>query len=184
MELSNENIIHDDNPRLRERSAAVSLPLSEEDRELLAAMFQYVKDSQDDELCEQKNLSPAVGLAAIQLGIPKKMIAVVVPGDEEAGEEDQQWALANPKIIQKSAQTAFLNTGEGCLSVIDAHPGAVLRHNHVKVKGYDLLSDQDVVIDVTGYPAIVLQHEIDHLSGILFYDRITDQIPADAVEVE
>lgn len=183
MELSNQNIIHDDDPKIRTRSERVNLPLSEEDRELLAALHRYVFDSQDEELCEQKNLSPAVGLAAIQVGVPKQMIAVVIPDEDD---ELQEWALANPKIVSKSVKKAFLDYGEGCLSVPDAHPGAVLRSHHIKVRAYDLLSDQDVLIDVEGYPAIVLQHEIDHLSGTLYYDRIAepDQIPEDAVVIE
>lgn len=183
MELSNANIIHDDDPRIRSRSRRVALPLSEEDRDLLQAMYQYVSDSQDDELCEQKNLSPAVGLAAIQVGEPRQMIAVVIP-DEEGNR--MEWALANPKIVSKSVRKAYLKGGEGCLSVPDEHPGPALRSQHIKVKAYDLLSDQEVLIEARDYAAIVLQHEIDHLSGTLFYDRIVDptEIPPNAIEIE
>lgn len=175
MVLSNDDIIFDSDPRMRERSANVQLPLSEEDRELLLAMHRYVKDSQDDELCEAENLSPAVGLAAIQVGIAKKMIAVVVDDPENEG-ESLEWALINPRIVSKSRMKATLDGGEGCLSVPQAHPGHVARCNHVKVKAYDLLTDQDVTIEADGYTAIVLQHEIDHLSGILYYDRIDESI--------
>ena len=181
MELSNENIIFDTDPRIRQSSANVPLPLNAEDKELMQALYQYVKDSLDDEMCEKRNLSPAVGIASIQVGIPKKLLAVVVPMEDGTMKE---YALANPKIISKSVRKAYLPGGEGCLSVPDLHEGPVVRSNHIKVRAYDLLTDQNVVIEETGYPAIVLQHEIDHLSGILFYDRIVDQVTDDMIAVE
>lgn len=172
MKLDNSNIILDTDPRIREKSQKVDLPLSPEDEELLNAMLTYVRHSQDDALCEAENLSPAVGIAAIQVGVPKAMLAVVVP------EEDQVYeaALVNPKIISNSVQPAYLENGEGCLSVHDAHEGHVFRSARIKVRGYDLIQNKNVVISAQGYYAIALQHEIDHLSGILFYDRID---PAD-----
>lgn len=181
MVLSNDNIIHDDNPMIRQKSDPVALPLSEDDRQLLQAMYDYVRDSHDDELCQQRNLSPAVGLAAIQTGVPKKMIAVSIP-DEEGG--DLEWALVNPKIVSRSIQQIALKDGEGCLSVPDSHPGQVFRSARIKVRGYDLLTDQNVTIQANGYPAIVLQHEIDHLSGTLYYDHIGQDVPEDAMVIE
>ncbi len=181
MVLNNDHIIHDDDPRIRENSADVTLPLSEEDRELLLAMYNYVKDSQDEELCEKRNLSPAVGLAAIQVAQPKKMIAVVVEDEEGNAHE---WALVNPKIISRSAKQAWLADGEGCLSVPDAHPGIVPRAERIKVRAYDLLTDQNVVIQANGYTAIVLQHEIDHLTGVLYYDHIGKGIPENGGPIE
>ena len=71
----------------------------------------------------------------------------------------------------------YLDSGEGCLSVKDEHPGHVFRHARIKVRGYDLIQDKNVVISAEGYFAIALQHEIDHLSGILFYDRIDKNNP-------
>lgn len=177
-EINCSHIIHDDDPRIRMRSSKVTLPLSQEDRELLLAMSRYVKDSQDDELCKTKNLQPSVGIAAIQLGIAKNMIAVRVPDEQSEDEEAViEYALANPRIVSRSVRQAALAGGEGCLSVPDGHEGHVIRSSRIKVKGYDVLTDQDVVIEAEGYPAIVLQHEIDHLFGTLYYDHI---LPADA----
>lgn len=181
MELSNQNLVYDDNPLIRTLSQNVSLPLCEEDRELLLAMHRYVLESQDDELCAQKNLSPAVGLAAIQVGVPKKMIAVTVP-DEETGEL-RSWALANPKLISRSKQMAFLENGEGCLSVKDIHDGVVVRPYHIKVKGYDALTNKDVIIDAKGFLAMVLQHELAHLNGGLFYDHIVSREDVDPTAI-
>ncbi len=174
MKLSNDDIILDDNPLVRQKSEDVALPLNNEDRELLEAMLDYVRRSQDPELCEQENLQASVGIAAIQLGIPKKMIVVVVP-DEDGNV--QEVALANPKIISESVQNAYLNNGEGCLSVHELHEGHVFRHARIRVRGYDLIQDKNVTIKASGYFAIALQHEIDHLSGILFYDHIDPNDP-------
>ncbi len=173
MKIKVEDIILDSDPRIRQKSEDVPLPLNAEDKELLQAMLDYVKDSQDEEIAEAEALQPAVGIAAIQLGIPKKLIAVVIP------EEDglRQVALANPKIISESVQNAYLDGGEGCLSVKDEHPGHVWRHARIKVRAYDLISDRKLIISASGYFAICLQHEIDHLSGTLFYDRIDKRDP-------
>src|SRR5699024_7459982 len=111
MKISVKDIILDSDPRIREKSAQVSLPLSSEDSELLEAMITYVRDSQDEEIAQREGLRPAVGIAAIQLGIPKALIAVSVPTEEGSDE----FALANPKIVAESVQNAYLAQGEGCL---------------------------------------------------------------------
>jgi peptide deformylase len=174
--INMHTIIDDEDPRIRVRSMPVELPLSKEDEELLLKMHQYVIDSQDEEKCENEELLPAVGLAAIQLGINKQMLAVY-SGD--LGKNSFSWALVNPKIISKSKITCHLKDGEGCLSVPDRHIGVVCRPARIKVRAWDLLSRQDVVIDAIGYEAIVLQHEIDHLSGILYYDHIDLEHPTE-----
>lgn len=173
MKLSNENIILDSDPRIRTISQTVELPLNQEDKDLLQAMLTYVKNSQDETLCEQENLTPAVGIAAIQVGVPKNMLAVYV--EDENGLHEV--ALANPKIISKSVQPSYLDRGEGCLSVKDPHEGHVWRHARIKVKAYDLVQDKEVTISAKGFFAIALQHEIDHLSGVLFYDHIDPNDP-------
>lgn len=176
MKITMEDIISDADPRIRSKSAKVSLPLSDEDRGLLEAMLAYVRDSQDEEIAAKENLRPAVGIAAIQTGIPKQMIAVVVP-DPENEEKNIELALVNPKIISESVQNSYLDEGEGCLSVPDEHPGHAFRHARIKVRAYDMLQDAQVTLAASGFLAICLQHEIDHLSGILFYDRIDPNDP-------
>ncbi len=173
MKIKVDDIILDTDPRIRQKSEDVKLPLSNEDKELLEAMLKYVQDSQDEQIAEEQGLQPAVGIAAIQLGIPKKLIAVVIPEADGL----RQVALANPKIISESVQNAYLDGGEGCLSVKDEHPGHVWRHARIKVRAYDLITDQNLIIRASGYFAICLQHEIDHLSGTLFYDRIDENDP-------
>ena len=168
MNINMDTIVKDNDVHLRDKSAPVSLPLSEEDKNTLIELLNYVKESTDPDLAEAKNLRPAVGIAAIQIGVPKQLLAVVV--DEE------------DKIVSQSVQNSYLKTGEGCLSVLDDHPGYVIRSARIKVKGYDMLQDREVTFRASGYVAIVLQHEIDHFSGILFYDRINLDDPYAPVE--
>ena len=70
MKITPEMIILDTDPIIRTKSEKVTIPLREEDKELLDAMITYVRRSQDDEIAEAEHLRPAVGIAAIQLGIP------------------------------------------------------------------------------------------------------------------
>lgn len=179
MKINKKTIVHDDNPILRTKSEPVKLPLSQEDRELLLAMHKYVVDSHDDELCEKENLQPAVGIAAIQLGIPKQMCAISIPMEDN---KTIDFALVNAKIISNSCQQAYLQGGEGCLSVPDEHKGYVPRSARITVKGYDLLQDKEIEFRARGYVAIVLQHELDHFDGRLFYDHINKENPFAEIE--
>lgn len=178
MLINNDTIIKDDNPLIREQSEDVALPLSKEDEQLLREMFQYVVDSTDEEKAEKFNLRPAVGISAIQVGVKKKMTAVVVQDEDKNGEPIRyEYMLVNPKIISSSVQKAYLKGGEGCLSVEGEHEGFVPRAARIKVKAYDLIQGKEITIRARGYFAIVLQHEIDHFSGILFYDKINKTNP-------
>lgn len=174
MKLNYQNIIKDNNSLLREKSEPVALPLSAEDQELLTAMLTYVKDSVDPQKSQEEDLRPAVGIAAIQLGIKKQMIAVAI--QDENG-DFLEYALVNPKIISHSVQNSYLKNGEGCLSVENMHEGYVYRHARITVKAYDLLQEKAITLRAKDYLAIVLQHEIDHLSGTLYYDHIDKTNP-------
>ena len=176
--INNDTIKKDDDPIIRTRSKPVELPLSAEDEEILRSMYQYVMDSTDEEKAKENNLRPAVGISAIQIGIPKQLTAVIVH-EYDKNDEPVTWEymLANPRIISRSEQPAYLDGGEGCLSVAAEHPGHVVRSARIKVMGFDLLSGREITIRARGYLAIVLQHEIDHFSGILFYDHIDADDP-------
>lgn len=167
-------IVKDDNPSLREKSEPLNLPLSQKYQALAERMLRYVKDSRDDEKAEKYDLKPAVGLAAPQVGVNVQMLVVVVDNEEDGFDE---YVLANPKIISHSVQKTVLASGEGCLSVEDEHQGLVPRHARITVKAYDILKQEVVEFRANGYLAVVLQHEIDHLNGILFYDRINREDP-------
>lgn len=186
MLINNDTIIKDDNPLIREKSVDVVLPLSKEDKELLLDMLKYVDDSTIEEIAQKENLRPAVGISAIQVGIPKKMTAVIIKDGE--GKKIHEYALVNPKIISNSVEKACLKDGEGCLSVVDNHQGIIHRSARIKVKAYDLLQDKEILIKANDYLAIVLQHELDHFKGILFYDHINkanpDYIDPSAIVIE
>ena len=170
MLINNDTIIKDTNPIIREKSLDVSLPLSKEDRDLLMDMLTYVKESTDETIAKEKNLRPAVGISAIQVGIKKKLTAIALK--DEDGNFVYEYALVNPKIISYSIEKTYLKTGEGCLSVEHEHEGYIHRSKRIKVRAYDALNDKDVILKLSGYLAVIFQHELDHFKGILFYDHI------------
>ena len=174
-----KDIILDNNPLLREKSVDVTLPLSKEDAKLLDDMMEYLENSQDEEKAQKYDLQPGVGLAAPQLGILKKMF-VVLTTDEKGNLH--KYALVNPKLISNSVANSYLAYGEGCLSVKDEHRGYVKRYHKIKMKAYDYISKQDVTLNLKGYVSIVVQHEYDHLFGVLFYDHIDKNKPLDKIE--
>ena len=96
MRITLDTIVKDNDPILRTKSEDVALPLSLEDRQLLNDMITYVRDSTDPELAELYNLRPAVGIAAIQVGVPKKMLAIVIHEEEETIEH----LLVNQELFQ------------------------------------------------------------------------------------
>lgn len=175
MLINNDTIIKDDNDLIRQKSKDVSMPLSDEDRNLLLDMLKYVDNSTIEEIAQKENLRPAVGISAIQVGIPKKMTAIILKDEE--GNKVYEYALVNPKIVSNSIEKTYLAAGEGCLSVVDDHEGYIYRSARVKVKGFDIIQNKEVLIKADGYLAVVLQHELDHFKGILFYDHINKKDP-------
>ncbi|WP_274361550.1 peptide deformylase [Paenibacillus thermotolerans] len=103
--------------------------------------------------------APGVGLAAPQIGILKRVIVV------DIGDEHGLIELVNPEILEADGEQFG---PEGCLS-IPGLQGDVRRKNRVKVKGLNRDGEQ-IVVDATGYLARALQHEIDHLNGVLYID--------------
>lgn len=164
-------IVKDPHPILRARAEAVSFPLAEQDEKLALKMLEYIVKSQDAEYAEEHNIRSGVGLAAPQVGESKRIVVIHLPLTDE---ETKTHVLINPQIKRASVKRAYLKAGEGCLSVDEYIEGHVYRHAEVTVSGYDVLQKKNVEIIADGLEAIVLQHEIDHLNGIMFYDRIDD----------
>ncbi|WP_409305261.1 peptide deformylase [Peribacillus sp. SCS-155] len=171
--LTMKDIIRDGNPVLRQTAEEVPLPASGEDKQILLSLLEYVKNSQDPELAEKYGLRPGIGLAAPQINVPKRMIAVHVKDEDGTL---YSYALFNPKIISHSVALSYLATGEGCLSVDEAVPGFVPRYAKITVTGVSA-DGEKVTLRLKGLPAIVFQHEIDHLNGVMFYDRINKENP-------
>ena len=174
-----KDIILDNNPLLRKKSSDVPFPLTKEDSQLLEDMLEYLENSQDEETSKKYDLQPGVGLAAPQLGILKKMFAVLTYDEKGIL---HKYALVNPKLISNSVAKCYLAGGEGCLSVKDNHPGYVKRFLKIKMKAYDYVSKKDVLLSLKGYVAIVVQHEYDHLFGTLYYDHINKNNPTDLLD--
>ncbi|MBM3909804.1 MAG: peptide deformylase [Firmicutes bacterium] len=166
-------VIQDPNPILRKRALPVSLPLSEEDSNLLKGLLKYVHQSQDKTYAEKHQIREGIGLAAPQVGISKRLTAI----SYQRGEIKTEYMLANPIIVSQSVKQIALTSGEGCLSVPSEHPGYVYRANKITVKAFDLIQNKEILIHAEGFDAIVLQHEIDHLNGILFYDYLDKKDP-------
>lgn len=111
-----------------------------------------------------------IGLAAVQVGVGKRIIVLDVPDEnvEERQKGKNLVALVNPRIIKTGGETKY---EEGCLSV----PGItadVVRASEVTVNALDR-EGRPVEIEASGLFAIALQHEIDHLDGVLFIDRLS-----------
>ena len=174
--ITMDTIIREGNPTLREIADEVTFPLSNEEQTLCKEMIEFLKNSQDPELAEKYNLRGGVGLAAPQLEIKKRIIAVHIPSDEQDAEPILSSIMINPKIISHSVQSSCLAEGEGCLSVDREVPGYVVRHSRITLTYFDTEGTSHK-IRLKNYPAIVVQHEIDHINGIMFYDHINSQEP-------
>lgn len=171
MELFN---IVTDKTKLRKKCEEVETPVNKETKTTLLKMIEYLKASQDDEIAQKYDIRPGVGLAANQIGINKRFLAIYLI-DEKGNEV--VYGLVNPNIISYSVQECYLANGEGCLSVKKDVPGYVYRHYKISVKAYDVIEDKVITIKARGFLAIVLQHEIDHLNGLLYIDHIDQNNP-------
>lgn len=171
-----KDIVRDGDPVLRTQAPLVDFPLSDEDKQLATDMMEYLEVSQDPELCEKYKLRAGVGLAAPQVGVSKQMAAVLVPAEEDDGKPVFKDVIINPVIVSESVQPGALTEGEGCLSVDEDVPGYVPRHDRITLRYQDVSGTQHT-IRLKHYPAIVCQHEIDHLHGTLFYDHINKDNP-------
>lgn len=172
-----KDIIKEGHPTLRLTAEELPIPVSPEVKQLGKDMLTFLINSQDPELAEKYQLRAGVGLAAPQVNQSIRMIAVHIPGIEEGIDEPiLSTVMINPKIVSHSVQNACLAEGEGCLSVDRDVPGYVPRHSRVTVTYYDLEGNKHKK-RLKNYPAIVVQHEIDHINGIMFYDHINEESP-------
>jgi peptide deformylase len=141
------------NPVLKQ----VSQPVERVDDDLRALM---------DDMLETMYAAPGIGLAAIQIGVPKQVIVMDLAGPEE---EKQPRYFVNPQILDASDDTQPYE--EGCLSVPDIYD-EVERPAKVKLK-YLNYQGQEVVEEAEGLFAVCIQHEMDHLKGVLFIDYLS-----------
>ena len=142
-------------PRLRQ----VSEPVDVVDDELSRLM---------DDMLETMYAAPGIGLAAIQVGVPKRVIVMDI-ADVEEGEPREPRFFVNPEISQQSEDLSTYE--EGCLSVPDMYEDVERPATaHVTYLDYDGNEKSE---DIDGMLATCLQHEMDHLNGILFIDHLS-----------
>ena len=119
-----------------------------------------------DDMLETMYAAPGIGLAAIQIGVPKRVIVMDIAGPDE---ERQPRYFVNPEILWASDDTAPYE--EGCLSIPDIYD-EVERPARVKLK-YLNYQGEEVIEDADGLFAVCIQHEMDHLQGVLFIDHLS-----------
>ena len=171
--LKTKDIVDDSHRILRNISKEVTFPMDQKDKDTIHDMIEYLTNSQIEELAEKYCLRPGMGMAAIQLGIPKRYLTIV--HEVEDGQFDT-YIMVNPKITSTSLEKIYVEEGEGCLSVNRVVEGIVPRYARVTVEGYDM-DGNPIKVRAKEELAIAFQHEIDHLNGILFYDHIDKKNP-------
>ena len=166
-------ILDDTHKVLRETSHEVKLPLSDEDKQTIDRIIKHLTYSQIEKLSEKYNLRPGMGLAFPQLGKLERIIVIVHEYEEG---KFHNYVLVNPKIISHSEEMVALETGEGCLSVNREIEGHIARYARITITGFSP-DGEKITIRAREDLAVAFQHEVDHLNGILFYDRIDKKKP-------
>ncbi len=125
-----------------------------------------------DDMVETMRQANGVGLAAPQVGVPLRVVVLQMPGEEPI-------AIINPEIVKRAGEREVT---EGCLS-LPGYAGEIKRSASVTVKGRDR-QGKTIRIKATGLMAQTLEHELDHLNGILYIDHIEGQDKLHKVETE
>ena len=170
--LKMKDILDEKNPKLRMRSEDVTFPMAKEDLKNIDLMEEYLINSQIEERAEKYDLRPGMGLSAVQIGVLKRYIVIV----DDTDEGFVTYVMINPKIISTSEEMIYVESGEGCLSVNRECEGIVPRYARVTVEGYDTEGNK-IRVRAREELSIAFQHEIDHLNGILFVDKIDPKNP-------
>lgn len=171
--LLDKDIIDEKDKRLHKPSEEITFPMDEKDKKMIDDMIEHLTLSQIPDESEKYDLRPGMGLAAIQVGIPKRYFVVVYEVNEG---EFENYILVNPKIVSASNEMIYVEDGEGCLSVNRPTEGIVPRHARITMEGFDP-EGNPVKYRVREDLAIAFQHEYDHLNGILFTDKIDKKDP-------
>ena len=141
-------------PVLKQKSRPIEGGVTDDHRRLM------------DDMLETMYAAPGIGLAAIQVGVPLRIIVMDLSGKDEP---KAPRFFVNPEILEKSEEMAPYE--EGCLSVPDIYDD-VVRPARVKLKFLDY-EGREVVEDADGLFAVCIHHEMDHLEGVLFIDHLS-----------
>ena len=172
-----KDIVKEGTPSLYEKCERVRLPLSSNDLEVAKNLFQYLVISENEEMCTKYGIRPGVGIAAPQVGQNIRMFAMNATDFLDEKQTKYAFVVINPEIIWKSQEMTYLPGGEGCLSVTRP-TDQLVTPRHLKIIAKCSLLDiatnkiKTVKLTLFGYPAIVFQHENDHLDGILFTSKM------------
>ncbi len=173
MKLPNIKILDEKNSLLRKKSEEVVFPLLKEDVKLINDTMKYLKMSQNEDYIEKYDLRAGMGMAFVQLGVLKRIFIIAYEKEDGSFEEH---IIINPTVLSTSDELVYVEEGEGCLSVERSVDGIVPRYARMTIS-YQDIHGNDKEIRVREEIAIAFQHEIDHLNGILFVDRIDKKKP-------
>lgn len=174
MKLPDIKILDEKNKLLHQVSKDVTFPVSIEDRKLCEDTITYLKMSQDEKIAKKYNLRAGMGMAFVQLGKLKRIFVIANELEEKGTFEE--YIIINPKIISESEELVYVGEGEGCLSINREVEGIVPRHARITIEYYDYEGNKKKMRAREDI-AIAFQHEIDHLNGILFVDKIDPKNP-------
>ena len=171
--LPDINILDEKDKILHKPSKPVKFPLSDYNKKRIKDMITYLTMSQIEPIQEKYELRAGMGLSAVQIGIPERFFVIV---DEYEEGKFKDYIIINPEIISYSEEQIYVGEGEGCLSVNRPVDGIVPRYARITVEAYDM-NGKKFRLRVREDIAIAFQHEIDHLNGILFVDKIDPKHP-------
>lgn len=171
--LPNIKILDEKNKLLHQKSKEVTFPLTSKQKKDIKDMMDYLEMSQIDEYREKYDLRAGMGLSYVQIGVLERIFVVV--DEVEEGKFDK-YVIINPRLKSSSEELVFVGEGEGCLSVNRDVEGIVPRNARITIEAYDENGDL-FDIRVREELSICFQHEMDHLNGILFVDKIDKKNP-------
>ena len=173
MKLPDIKILDEKEKVLHQRSKEVTFPLTEKQKKDIDDMITYLEMSQIEEEAEKYDLRAGMGLSYVQIGVLERIFVIVYEYEEGKFEK---YIVINPEIKSMSEELVYVGEGEGCLSVNREVDGIVPRHARITIDAYDM-NGKPYTLRVREELAICFQHEIDHLNGILFVDKIDKKNP-------
>ena len=173
MKLPDIKILDEKHKILRTTSKEAEFPLSKEDKKTIEDIITYLTMSQIEKYYTKYDLRPGMGMAFIQLGIPKNIFVIVEEIDDE---KFRNYVIINPKMVSHSEELIYVGEGEGCLSVNREVEGIVPRYARMTIT-YQDIDGKKQEIRVREDISVAFQHEMDHLNGILFVDKIDKKDP-------
>ena len=171
--LKTSDILDEKEPILHKVCDEVVFPLSKDDIKSINDIYEYLRLSQDEEEAEKLGLRAGMGMAFPQIGKLKRIFVISYKTEEG---DFIEYTVINPKIDSYSNELVYVEEGEGCLSVNREVEGIVPRRARITVTFFDengLKRTERVREEI----AIAFQHEMDHLDGIMFTDRIDKKNP-------